>query len=79
MTLEGTYETMPDTPAPKKPYIRFAVPDELLKDARELAESEGFNEAEFHRMLWTLGLNAYAESSNKRLINKKLRLNNRDE
>jgi hypothetical protein len=73
MTLEDTLETMPETPAPRKPYIRFAVPDELLTDAQELARAEGFNEAEFHRLIWTMGLNAYAESSNKRLVNKRLR------
>jgi hypothetical protein len=72
MSLEGMFETMPETPAPKKPYIRFAVPDELLKDAQEIAATEGFNEAEFHRMVWTMGLNAYAESANKRLVWKRL-------
>jgi hypothetical protein len=64
---------MPETPAPKKPYIRFAVPDELLRDAQDIARAEGFSEAEFHRAIWIMGLNAYAEASNKRLINKQLR------
>ena len=40
---KDTLENMPETPAPKKPYIRFAVPDELLRDAQELVEAEGFN------------------------------------
>jgi hypothetical protein len=56
--------------------IQFSVPKKLLQQARELAEYEGWNQAEFHRILWVHGFNAYAEGSNKRLVNKGLRNKN---
>lgn len=64
---------MPPTDAQKMEYIRFAVPAELLKQAEEMAEAEGWKPAEFYRVVWAMGLNLYAEGSNKRLVNRKLR------
>jgi hypothetical protein len=56
--------------------IQFSVPKKLLQQARELAEYEGWNQAEFHRMLWVLGFGQHAEASNKRLVNRGLRNKN---
>lgn len=63
----------PDTAAPNMEYIRFSVPAALLEQANEMARAEGWKPAEFYRVVWTLGLGEYAEDSNKRLINKRLR------
>ena len=66
-------EKMPETPAPKMIRIDFSVPTSLHSDAKAIAESEGWKEAELHRIFWERGFAAYAEGSNKRLVNKKLR------
>lgn len=63
----------PDTAAPNMEYIRFSVPAALLEQANEMARAEGWKPAEFYRVVWTMGLGQYAEDSNKRLINKRLR------
>jgi hypothetical protein len=42
---------------------------------QELAKDEGWKPAELHRILWVLGLAAYTEQSNKRLVNTRLRAN----
>ena len=64
---------MPETDAPKMVKITFAVPEALLKQALDLAEAEGWKPAEFHRVVWVLGLSEYAERSNKRMVNENLR------
>ena len=64
---------MPKTNAPKMEDIKFGVPQPLLQDALELAESEGWKAADFHRMVWEKGLAVHAEGSNKRLVNRRLR------
>ena len=66
-------ESMPETNAPKMVKINFAVPEELYQQLIDLADAEGWKPAELHRVVWVLGFNAYAEGSNKRLVNKNLR------
>lgn len=66
-------EAMPETSAPKMIKISFAVPEELHKQLLDLAEAEGWKQAELHRVVWVLGFNNYVEGSNKRLINHNLR------
>ena len=71
--------SMPETNAPKMIKINFAVPEELHQQILELADAEGWKPAELHRVVWVLGFNAYAEGSNKRLVNRNLRKkDNRD-
>ena len=57
---------MPRSPAPEKQSIKFSVPPQLLQDAQEMAERDGWNESEFHRAAWVAGLNFYAEQSKER-------------
>jgi hypothetical protein len=64
---------MPETNAPKMTKIDFAVPTALLQDAEEMAQAEGWKPAELHRIFWEKGFAAYAEGSNKRLVNRQLR------
>ena len=66
-------ETMPRTDSPRMVEIKFAVPAELLADAQQMADQEGWKPAELHRIFWERGFAAYAEGSNKRLVNKRLR------
>ncbi|MCC5636288.1 hypothetical protein LC593_10550 [Nostoc sp. CHAB 5844] len=66
-------DTMPETNAPKMVKITFAVPEELHQQILDLAAAEGWKPAELHRVVWVLGFNAYAEGSNKRLVNQNLR------
>jgi hypothetical protein len=66
---------MPEINAPKMIKINFAVPEELHNQLIELAEAEGWKHAELHRIVWVLGFNAYAEGSNKRLVNRNFRRN----
>lgn len=70
---------MPDTDAPNMAYIRFAIPQPLLNEALELAKSEGWKPSELHRIFWERGFAAYAEGSNKRKVNKRLRNNEAEE
>lgn len=70
----GKYETDGDNEGMER--IQFSVPKKLLQQAKELAEYEGWNQAEFHRMLWILGFGQHAEASNKRLVNRGLRNKN---
>lgn len=69
---------MPRTDTPGMEVIKFAVPAALLEEAIAMAAAEGWKEAEFHRILWERGFANYAEGSNKRLVNKKLRRNLED-
>jgi hypothetical protein len=64
---------MPETDAERMEYVRFAVPAPLLKQSLELAKLEGVKPAEIHRSFWIKGFAAYAEESNKRMINQRLR------
>lgn len=64
---------MPRIETPPSETITFHVPVALLQEAQELAESEGYTQAAFHRKCWDDGLAAQAEKSNKRLVNKGLR------
>lgn len=64
---------MPETNAEKMTRIDFSVPTPLLRDAEELAQSEGWKLAELHRIFWEKGFAAHAEGSNKRLVNRQLR------
>lgn len=66
-------DIMPETNAPKMLKITFAVPEELHQQILDLAAAEGWKPAELHRVVWVLGFNAYAEGSNKRLVNRNLR------
>lgn len=66
-------DSMPRTDTDKMIEIKFSVPGGLLEDALEMAAIDKMNPAQFHRMAWERGLSAYAEGSNKRLINRKLR------
>lgn len=66
-------EEMPETNAPKMVRVDFSVPEELLKEALELAAVEGWKPSELHRIFWEKGFAVHAEGSNKRLVNKKLR------
>lgn len=63
----------PDTDAPNMINVKFAVPAPLYEEAIELARSEGWKPSELHRIFWERGFAAYAEGSNKRKVNKKLR------
>ncbi|MDZ8138852.1 MAG: hypothetical protein RM049_26710 [Nostoc sp. DedQUE04] len=74
MEEKAVYEVdMPETNAPKMVKITFAVPEELHQQILDLASAEGWKPAELHRVVWVLGFNAYAEGSNKRLVNRNLR------
>ncbi len=73
MTTEIESKAMPKTPAPKLIDIKFGVPQGLYDQALKIAESEGWKESELHRVIWSRGLAAIAEDSNKRLVNDKLR------
>jgi hypothetical protein len=64
---------MPETDTEPMDYIRFAVPAPLLKESLELGALEGVKPAELHRSFWLKGFAVYAEESNKRLINRRLR------
>lgn len=64
---------MPRTDATPAETIAFHVPVPLLREAQELADLEGWKQAEFHRLCWEAGLALQAEKSNKRLVNKGLR------
>jgi hypothetical protein len=64
---------MPETDTENMEYIRFAVPAPLLREALELGQLEGVKPAELHRSFWLKGFSVYAEESNKRLINRRLR------
>ncbi|WP_202048567.1 hypothetical protein [Tolypothrix bouteillei] len=70
---------MPETNAPKMTRIEFAIPEPILKQALEIAEADGWKPAEFYRILWFMGLNAYTETANSRLINSELRKNQTQE
>ena len=67
------FENMVDTDAPNMTRINLSVPTPLLEEMMVLARDEGWKPAELHRMFWVLGFAAYAEQSNKRLVNAKLR------
>ena len=66
-------DDMPPTDAQKMERIEFAVPKPLLDEAIAMAKEDGFKPAEFYRQIWLDGLFAYAEKSNKVLVNRKLR------
>lgn len=59
--------------SPKMVKISFAVPEEIHKQMIEISASEGWKPAELCRLAWVMGMNAYAEGSNKRLVNQNLR------
>ncbi|MBW4692237.1 MAG: hypothetical protein KME27_10770 [Lyngbya sp. HA4199-MV5] len=69
----STIDDMPPTDAQKMERIDFAVPKPLLDEAIAMAKEDGFKPAEFFRQVWLDGLFAYAEKSNKVLVNRKLR------
>lgn len=66
-------EAMPRTDSPQMVEIKFSVPAPLLEDLLAIAQAEGWKPAELHRVIWERGFAAYAEGSNKRLVNRKLR------
>lgn len=66
-------ENMPRTDSPRMIEIKFAVPEPLLRDLEVIAESEGWKMAELNRIVWERGFADYAEGSNKRLVNRKMR------
>jgi hypothetical protein len=70
--LDKKDSTMPETET-KKVLIRFSVPAPLLEQAQAIAEAEGWNESELHRMFWEKGFAVHAEGSNARMVNRKLR------
>lgn len=70
--LDKKDSTMPETDA-KKVLIRFSVPAPLLEEMRAIAELEGWNESELHRMFWEKGFAQHCEGSNARMMNRKLR------
>ena len=59
---------MPKTDAPTMEQIKFSVPAPMLEQALALAERDGLKPAEFHRTIWMLGLSAYSEQANKRMV-----------
>lgn len=61
-------EEMPKTEAPTMDQIKFSVPAPMLEQAMVLAEKDGMKPAEFHRTIWMLGLSAYSEQANKRMV-----------
>lgn len=73
MNDELTAAVMPKTKTPNMTEIKFAVPTALLEELLEMADLEGWKPAELHRLLWERGFAVYAEGSNKRYVNKKLR------
>ena len=63
---------MPKTDAPTMEQIKFSVPAPMLEQALALAERDGLKPAEFHRTIWMLGLSAYSEQANKRMVAQNL-------
>lgn len=59
--------------SPKMVKISFAVPEEIHQQMTEMAAAEGWKPAELGRVAFVMGLNVYAEGSNKRLVNRNLR------
>lgn len=59
---------MPKTEAPSMDQIRFSVPAPMLEQGLALADKDGLKPAEFHRTIWMMGLSAYSEQANKRMI-----------
>lgn len=53
--------------------IELYLPTPLLEQAEMMALQDGINPSEFHRLLWQQGFSLYCESSNKRLVNRKMR------
>lgn len=53
--------------------IVTSVPRPIWKESKEIAQKDGLRFAEFIRICVILGLNAYAEGNNKRLVNQGLR------
>ncbi len=64
---------MPRSKAEPKVQVEVSVPKPLDDEIQKLALADGWNPTEFYRMLIVDGLAAYAEKSNKRLVNKQLR------
>jgi len=69
----------PRSNAPNMVEIKISVPEKLLNDALELAAAEGWKPGELHRIFWATGFSAYAEGSNKRLVNRTLQKRRQDE
>lgn len=73
-SMEATQVSeMPKSKAQAKVTIEVGVPKILDDEITQLALADGWNPTEFYRMLIVDGLAAYAEKSNKRLVNKQLR------
>ena len=64
--------TMPKTDAPTMEQIKTSVPGPMLEQALMLAEQDGLKPAEFHRTIWMMGLAAYSEQANKRMVAQNL-------
>lgn len=62
-----------DEPVDGMTRVGFSIPIPLAVQLAEIAKNEGWRLAELHRIVWVLGLSAYAEQSNKSLVNAQLR------
>ena len=62
----------------RKISIDVSITPTQKEEADEMAVAEGWNRGEFYRLLFIEGLAAYAEKSNKRRINKRLRMGQQD-
>jgi CopG-like RHH_1 or ribbon-helix-helix domain, RHH_5 len=65
--------TMPKTKAQAKTRIELYLPEPIYEEIQRIANADGWSQAELYRLLMVDGLAAYAEKSNKRLINEQLR------
>ena len=64
---------MPKINAESKVKMEVNIPKPLDDKVRQLAKADGWNLAEFYRLLIVNGLAVYAENSNKLLVNERLR------
>lgn len=72
-TTANASKTESDIHSPKMIKISFAVPEDIHQQMLEMSAAEGWKPSELCRLAWVMGLNSYAEGSNKRLVNRNLR------
>lgn len=66
-------EDMPKTNAQPKVRLDLFFPESLVEEIKAIAEADGWTVSELCRFLMADGLAVYAEKSNKRMINQRLR------
>ncbi|MBE9178703.1 hypothetical protein IQ268_09035 [Oculatella sp. LEGE 06141] len=63
----------PQTNTPKMIEVRTSLPPQFLEQMQEIADADGWKDAEFIRLCIVLGFHAYSSGSNSVLVNKKVR------